>query len=150
MMHVVTFLFMMNSYVIVNVIWKCSFIRLLGSEQNCITGRNLPLQQSGTKHHICPVSGVMNNSELLGHWQWWLRFTEASVFLLKSKRLFCLCSSSWPTSSSRCTVRLWPTVHTCFRSGAKRWACVWVLSAVCRFSSGPLWLSVKSLALSKM
>lgn len=50
-------------------------------------------------------------------------------------------SSSWPTSSSRCTELHSATAPMCIHCGGKHWACAWVLPAVYRSSSGPSWPS---------
>lgn len=50
----------------------------------------------------------------------------------------CYCSSSWPTSSLRCTEHPSATATTCIHGGVKPWVCAWGRSAVYRSSSGPL------------
>lgn len=52
-------------------------------------------------------------------------------------------SSSWPTSSWRCTTHRFTMGHMCIHVGGKLSVCVSAPPAACRSSSGPLWPSAK-------
>lgn len=54
-------------------------------------------------------------------------------------------SSSWPTSSWRCTTHHSTMGHMCIHVGGKQSACVSAPPAACRSSSGPLWPSARKL-----
>lgn len=54
-------------------------------------------------------------------------------------------SSSWPTSSWRCTTHHSTMGHMCIHVGGKRSACALAPPAASRSSSGPLWPSARKL-----